>query len=579
MTAPTIATTVPASNSVGVPTNTTISVTFDQEIDTYRLKNGGIFLEGPDESKALGPGFLDLDPPSTDEDEFLSSPSYKGIKNVTYSFLRVDGEGNEVSYYDYGSGANVGQIYRTKVVLTTDSPLGPLTEYTVYVIGDEDTTDSYDFGLTNRSVFDPIKGANTGNGDVIFYGGYTGATRQLFTVEITTAGVSGVAEYSWSTSTDPTVRTAVTSYGYRILKDGVQIKFLQGLNFAVGDTFLVWCDVPEYMEGSYKFSFTTSSSEAEALPTPSSVLTSTDSSATAFSVSSTTPVDRSAMNSTDLTAITATFSESLNAATITDSTVTVTTEASDGSEDGAPGYEGTITKTLSVSGGVLTITLTEDLVLDNNIVIVTLDSTIADTDGNTLSSDYTFYYGTTYTPYYAGIRAVQLRLGRMGGYFPDETIAFAIWDASREAQAWARTGSGIVNVTGYARAQEQFTICYSAYILLAGGGDSGADSVRKRLGDFDVSRSASSPTEDLKSCVDYYQNVLANGGELNPLFKPENVVKGDYDTDQPHSGRLWEIPTAPFGNARVLYSSSRRWYKTNLGKTGSGVLRTRWTTK
>ena len=85
MAGPTIVTTSPSSGAVGVPTNVTISVTFDQEIDTYRLKNGGIFLEGPDESKAIGPFMIGQDPPETDEDAFLDSPALKGI-HMGYHF-------------------------------------------------------------------------------------------------------------------------------------------------------------------------------------------------------------------------------------------------------------------------------------------------------------------------------------------------------------------------------------------------------------------------------------------------------------------------------------------------------------
>ncbi len=63
---------------------------------------------------------------------------------------------------------------------------------------------------------------------------------------------------------------------------------------------------------------------------------------------------------------------------------------------------------------------------------------------------------------------------------------------------------------------------------------------------------------------------MEGGGGLAPLHKPLNVVKGDYDVDAPHHGRLWEIPEVPIGNARVLHSGSRRWYKTNLS------VRSRW---
>ncbi len=583
MASPTIVSTSPLSGAAGVPTNTTISVIFDQEIDLYRLKNGGIFLEGADESKAIGPGMLALEPPSTDEDKFLSSPGFKGIKDVSYTFDRVDGSGNSVGYYDYGNTSSAGEIYRTKVTLTPDRILGSLSEYTVYIVGDEDTSDEYNFGLTTRSVFDPLKGSNIGSGNVSFYGGYTGAHRQQFTIEITTAGGPGVAKYEWWTDTDSLHRTMTTSQGYRILKEGLTVKFFEGHEYLVGDTYTVWCDVPEYMEGSYRFSFTTSDSAPEELPVASTLLTGSGLSATgasSLSISETNPEDRAALISSDLTSITITFGNTIDATTISDTTVTVVGEAANGSKTGDPAYTAVLTKTLSVSEDILTITINADEVFDNNLIITTLDSTIADTDGNTLESDYVFFFGTEFNPYYATIRQVRLRLGSIGNSFPDETIAFAIWDASLEAEAFAPALRAITDATAYSRARQQFVVCFAAWILMSGQSASG-ESVRKRLSDFDVSRSPGSGTsleDDLKACIDYYYEIMQGGGVYHPLQKPLNVVKGENDIDAPAHGRLWESVGTPIGNAKVLYSGqgSRRWYATYGGKLGNKTRSGRW---
>jgi len=583
MAGPTIASTSPSSGAEGVPTNLTISVTFDQEVDTYRLKNGGIFLEGPDESKSIGPGVINLSPPQTEEDEFLSSPGFKGIKETDFTFSRVDGSGNSVDYYDYGDTSGAGEIYRTKVTLTPIRILEALTEYTVYIVGDEDTSDDYDFGLSSRSVFDPLKGANIGTGDVVFYGGYTGSHRQQFNVQITTAGAPGTAEYEWWTSTDSLHRTGTSSIGYRLLKDGVKVKFLEGQQYEVDDLFTVWCDVPVFMEGSYKFSFITSSSAPETLPVSSTVITGIDSSSSstvsALSLSESNPEDREAFVDSDITSITATFSAALDASTVTDSTVTIEGHAANGSKTGTPPYTETLTKSLSVSGTQVAITVDSDEIFDNNIIVVTFDSTVADTLGNSLGTDTSFFFGTEYNPFYAGIRHVRLRLGSLGNYFPDETVALAIWDASLEADAFAPHILTITETAGYERARQQFVVCFAAWILASSGGASSGESVRKRLDNFDVSRSpggGKSLDDDLKDCISYYQMIMESGGETGLVHKPVNVVKGDNDTDMPHSGRLWEIPEVPVGNARVLYSSSRRWYKTHLSKLRSSMQRTRW---
>lgn len=584
MAGPTIVSTSPSSGASGIPTNVTISVIFDQEVDTFRLKNGGIFVEGPDESKAIGPGMIPLDPPRTDEDNFLDSPALKGIVECDFTFERVDGSGSSVDYLDYGTTSGAGQLYRTKVTLTPKYVLGSLTEYSVYIVGDEDTTDSYDYGLSGRSVFDPLKGANIGTGDVVFYGGYTGSVRKQFSVEITTAGEPGTAEYEWWTSVDSIHRTGTTTLGYRLLEDGVKVKFLENNQYEVGDTFTVWCDVPEFMDGSYKFSFTTSSSAPETLPTASTTLTGSTSSSTstALTISETYPEDRAAFVDSDITTVTVTFSADLDATTVTDSTVTINGHAADGSRTGDPEYTETLTKTLSVSGDVLTITLDPDEVFDNNIIVIEFDETVADTDGNTLAADTSFFFGTEMVPFYAGIRHVRLRLGTLGNYFPDETIALAIWDASLEADAFEPHAQVIADgdAVGYARARKQFVVCFAAWVLASGGGsNANGGSKRIRLGDFDISRSAGSSkdlTDDLKACIDYYQAIIEGGGILGKLHKPVGVVKGDYDVDSPNFGRLWEIPEVPVGNSRVLYSGSRRWYKTNLTRRQGTLDRTRW---
>jgi hypothetical protein len=581
MAGPTIVTTSPVSGAIGVPTNATISIIFDQEVDTYRLKNGGIVLEGPDESKSIGPGMLALDPPQTDEDEFLASPGFKGIKDVDYTIQRVDGSGVSIDYYDYGDTSGAGELYRTKIILTPKTIFQSLTEYTVYVIGDEDTSDDYDFGITTRSVFDPAKGPNIGIGDVVFYGGYTGSVRQQFFISVTTAGGPGTATYEWWTSTDSIHRTLTSSLGYRLLKEGVRIKFLEGQQYEVGDLFTVWCDVPEFMNGSYKFSFTTSSIEPETLPVSSSIITgiSGSSSSSVLSVSTTSPEDRQPFVSPDITSITVTFGASLDLTTVTSSTVTVNGHAVDGSKTGDPEYTETLTTSLSVSAATLTITVDPDEIFENNSIVINLDSTIADTDGNTLGTDYSFFFGTELAPYYAGIRSVRLRLGSLGNSYPDETIAFAIWEGSLEAFAFAPHITTITDQTAYERARQQFVVCYAAWILVSGGIGASAGSVRKQIGDFDVSRSSGSGSNlntDLKDCISYFQAIMDGGGELNPLHQPQNVVKGDYSTDEPHYGRLWEIPEVPVGNARVLYSGGRRWYKTYLSKLNNSIQRSRW---
>jgi len=573
MAGPTIVSTVPASGATGVPTNSTVTITFDQEIDTYRLNNGGIVFSGPDQSKSIGPGFLHLEPPETNEDDFLTSPGYEGIVDVNVEFNRVDGSGNSVGYYDYGDGANAGEVYRTQAVITPKIPLASLTEYTVYVNGDEDTTDAYEFGLSNRSVFDTAKGANTGNGDILFYGGFTGAAREQFFIEITTSGISGTAEYEWWTSRDGVHNVGRSSNSYRLLKDGVYVQFAPGLNYASGDTFSVWADVPTFMDGSYKFSFVTSDHAPETLPVPSGLITgisgSTTTSATtsSFDVTETTPADREILVDVGTTEITVVFSDALDTTTITDSSVTAFSYSADESIDLGINVTGELTKTLSVSDSTVTITLEADQLYINNLVEITFDTTVTDEDGNALSSDYQFFFTTTYSPYYAGVRHVRLRLGSFGDTFTNDAVALAIWDASRDANAIAP--SSVADADAFNRARNMYVVCLAAWILLSGSKPSGGG-VRKRLADLDISRDGGGVVEysnDLNECLNRYELAMRSGGEVGygTGLKPKGVVKGSRDVDSPAFSRRWASPArGSHGNADVFYSGSRRGLRTFL---------------
>jgi len=559
---PTIVSISPFSNSVGIPTNTKITVTFDQEIDSQRLLNGGILLEGPESSKAIGAGLLSLSPPQTDENDFLSSPGFDGLVPIRLELRRVDSSGNPVSYYDYGDTSGTGTRYRTQVVITPKIPLAALTQYTIYIIGDENLTDSYEFGLSTRTVFDPIKGPNLGDGDIDFFGGFTGTSRKRFFVEIITSGGVGVSTFEWWTSQDPTHRSAISSSNYILLEDEVRARFYTGKSYVDGDVFSVWCDVPEFMDGSYRSSFTTSSYEAETFPSPSTMLggsSFTSSSLTGFSVLSTHPANRSALISLSTVAITVIFSADLDSTSITDSRVVVTTSSVDGSEDGSIPYLGILIKTLSISGSTLTITLDAEQLLYNNIVSVVLNSSISDKDSNTLGADYEFFFGTIYTPYFSTIRMVRLRLGRLGRSIPDETIALAIWDASTEAISLSPFI--IRDADSFARARREFTTCMATWILISGV--SSGTSSRKRLSDFDVSKSYGpggiSP-KDLEDCISKWQVVLEFGGARSA--EPLIVVKGDTAIDEPIRGRLWlrGDRTIPINNAKINSYPSRRWY-------------------
>ena len=73
--------------------------------------------------------------------------------------------------------------------------------------------------------------------------------------------------------------------------------------------------------------------------------------------------------------------------------------------------------------------------LMNNVIIVTLDASIAATDGSTLGEDFEYYFTTKYNPLHATTKQVRVRAGAYLQTVPDDTINLAIFEASREADA------------------------------------------------------------------------------------------------------------------------------------------------
>ncbi len=110
----TIVDTFPANDDTGVPLITTVSITFDREMDETRLQED-FFVEGPDTDQFVGPGLLELkeNVSQGEVDDFLKSPGYQGIVLGSFDFS------------ESVSGVN------TKLNFIPDKPLAPSTKYTI----------------------------------------------------------------------------------------------------------------------------------------------------------------------------------------------------------------------------------------------------------------------------------------------------------------------------------------------------------------------------------------------------------------------------------------------------------------
>jgi hypothetical protein len=590
MTAPSIVQVYPSDGAEGVILNDTFYIIFDREIDPTSVK---IILEGPDHDTWSGPDLVVFDNPETnDDDDVLESPGLHGVVPGTMVHQRVDASGDLLSgVFDFSGG---GTSYRSKILFTPTKILGPTTDYILYVVGDEDTSDIIEAGVSTRTVFDEVKGANIGDGDAFFTGGYNGTINDVYNIEVLETGdASEGLHFNWWKTSRPTVKRKLdTKLQSQLLDQGVNVRF-DG-DFTTGDTFTVVVRAAERMEGTYSWSFISGSGNITSLPStvasdpsvpiasvPTTSTTSTD---TSFTVSSWVPKLRATnLAPLSITSIVATFSADIDEDTIDADSVSLWTEPVNGDVDYGPEFTGDITvDTFTVSGSSLTISFTNTTVdqslFANNMIFVELDETVADTDGNALGSDYTYYFTTTYDPLYSSVRRVRLELGQLINDIPDDTINLAIYEASLEADALT-FGTLVFDTasasTHFIWARRQYVTCVAELILLGAmtGQGGGSDGKSKRLADLNVSYSGGGPLDDLIdkaiACRNQHEKILTSSGVLGPgtSLQPQMVIKGANDPDRPYIGREWERTSTygnpndrvPAANTRSRWTNRRRW--------------------
>jgi hypothetical protein len=211
---------------------------------------------------------------------------------------------------------------------------------------------------------------------------------------------------------------------------------------------------------------------------------------------------------------------------------------------------------------------------NNNIVYLQLSKDIQAIDGSSLAEDTTFYFTTTYNPLYTGIRKIRLDLGPLVRDVIDDTINFAVFEASLSADA----NNFLLNTNNlkyFEFARTEYVSCLAELTLiraLMGDGDL-SQKMYKSLGDLSVSRGGMADTlskkaESLEQCVARWQVVLQSGGSLTPdtSLQPGYSVKGMYAEDAITVNRQWE-PTSGMGyrsgaNTEVETNVSRRRVRT-----------------
>lgn len=370
MTAPSIVRVYPADGDTGIPVGQTLEVYFDRGVDLKTVSDS-IVLFGSDFDQTSGPdNAIWIDKDTGNNKFFLSSPGFKGYVPVKIELAYWDTT-DTVNYAEVSSPVSVtgesvetSNSYGHKVKITLDpkhsATLAADTEYKLFINGDPDSTDT---GVSSRTVFDVVTGTSVGAGELYVYGTYTGEFSDTLNVEVTADGNIGTAQYKWwwtSAGSGSATTKRVTNRRFRKVDEGLQIRF-KGSDLRVGDSWSINVEPVERMLTSTNVTFNTNDGSYTTAPeSPSTPATSEPPSSVLPGYSSGLDIDymipaNSSYNvDIENRIITIVFTEDIDPATVTDSSITLYKYPAEGYYDST--FEPTkLQKSLEVSGNTITI--------------------------------------------------------------------------------------------------------------------------------------------------------------------------------------------------------------------------------
>lgn len=234
-------------------------------------------------------------------------------------------------------------------------------------------------------------------------------------------------------------------------------------------------------------------------------------------------------------------------------------------------WEGTVdledldeTFTFTIVGGG---SVSTAILYENNILYVQLDDSIAATDGSTLDEDYIYYLTTTYNPMYSAIRRVRLDLGSLINDIPDDTINFAIFEASLATNANSFATS-IADGPFWAFAKREYTTCMAELTLVRAllGDRNLSAQMSKTLGDLSIARGSGlnalrDKMAQLEDCAARWQVTVQTGGEVSPdaSLVPDYAVKGTVAEDAIVFNRQWESTSGLGESSRSAANDKVAW--------------------
>lgn len=227
----------PAIGSAGNSISTEPKILFDKAIDLGSVNSSNFFIVS---IKKLGTQSVD--------DFMQTSNSIEDIVESTLDYRRVNlADLNDFIGDDDGTSANAGQLYRSEVTIKPKVPLNPNTDYAVIISNK----------VSVLSVFDAQITTQTGTGNLLTAGVFEGLSADTYVIQVTQAGDSNNAYYTWMRTSDAMMSDPIQARGRHIEIDrGVKVKFEAG-SYEVGDTFEINVIPEDNISEIYNWTFAT----------------------------------------------------------------------------------------------------------------------------------------------------------------------------------------------------------------------------------------------------------------------------------------------------------------------------------
>jgi hypothetical protein len=194
--------------------------------------------------------------------------------------------------------------------------------------------------------------------------------------------------------------------------------------------------------------------------------------------------------------------------------------------------------TLSASGKVLTITLPENIFVNNSIFSIKLLNSFEIND-KSLKNDFTLMFLTALTPYHTTTKLIKLKAGSLLSNLNDFIIALSIYWASIEAEHIFKKNSIVVGSDK--QVLKGFYTFYSTLVtlLLNTDGEHITDSIKKQLAEYSIHINTSSKIKlyneflrEAKKNLDTIKYYITIQGKSTFKFFEDNYNSSDL-------GRSW----------------------------------------